>query len=335
MMLHRLLVPALGSLALGCSEPSVATSGTASGTASGPSLVCTTVMVGDVVRGVASDNANITVLFGSDVDPHLFRPTRDDVAALTSADAIFASGLHLEANLLPTLKKLAGEGISVTYLAEAILTAEEQLMESGDVVDPHVWMDPSLWARTPRVVADALTAVNGTAWSGLDDRATALSDVYRALGESAGLNLESIPQESRVLISAHDAFGYFGRRYGLEVHAIQGVSTASEAGLGAMEDLVDLIVERRALAVFFESTVSERSVRALIEGAGARNHKVAVGGVLHSDAPGHAKSYIGMIEHNVRTITVALGGTLVGDAGAIPSGTPSGPPSGEAEAPAR
>jgi len=122
----------------------------------GPSIVCTTVMVGDVVRGVAGDGARVTVLFGADVDPHLFRPTRDDVAALTSADVIFASGLHLEANLIPTLDKLAGEGIAVTYLAESILEPGEELTEGGDVVDPHVWMDPQLWSRTAAVVANAL-----------------------------------------------------------------------------------------------------------------------------------------------------------------------------------
>lgn len=319
MSLQRLTLLTFSSLALGCSEapgPSAGPSaGLPGGPPSGPSLVCTTVMVGDVVRGVAGDGANVTVLFGSDVDPHLFRPTRDDVAALTSADAIFASGLHLEANLLPTLKKLAGEGISVTYLAEAILAPEEQLMESGDVIDPHVWMDPSLWARTPQVVADALGTIDAAAKQDASERAAALSEKYKALDASAALDLGSIPSASRVLISAHDAFGYFGRRYGLEVHAIQGVSTASEAGLGAMEDLVDLIVERRAPAVFFESTVSERSVRALIEGARARNHGVAIGGVLHSDAPGQAKTYVGMIEHNVRTITLALGGTPAGNAG--------------------
>jgi len=139
--------------------------------------------------------------------------------------------------------------------------------------------------------------------------------------------LGSIPKGARVLITAHDAFGYFGRRYGLEVHAIQGVSTASEAGLGAIEDLVDLIVERRAPAVFFESTVSERSVRALIEGASARKHEVIVGGVLHSDAPGDAESYVGMVRHNVRTIAAALGGPTTQEA--------SNPRSGQGAAPTR
>lgn len=266
-----------------------------------PRVVCTTAMVGDLVREIAGEEAEVTVLFGPDVDPHLFRPTRDDVAALTAASVVFHSGYGLEANLEPTLEKIAEGGTPVVALALSIADHTQLLTETEGVVDPHLWMDVKLWAQCCDVIASALPV------SGARERADALRDELLALDAEVEAAVATIPQRSRVLISAHDAFAYFGRRYGVEVHAVQGVSTASEAGLRAIEELVDLIVEREAPAVFFESTVSERNVRALIEGADSRGHTVAIGGVLHSDAPGEARTYAAMIRHNARTIAAALG----------------------------
>lgn len=278
-----------------------------------PRVVCTTAMVGDLVREIAGDEADVTVLFGPDVDPHLFRPTRDDVAALTAASIVFHSGYGLEAYLEPTLAKVAESGTTVVALAAEVADESELLNETEGVVDPHLWMDVKLWARCCDVIASTLPL------SGARERADALRDDLLGLDAEVGNAIDTIPQRSRLLITAHDAFAYFGRRYGVEVHAVQGVSTASEAGLRAIEELVDLIVDREAPAVFFESTVSERNVRALVEGAGSRGHTVAVGGVLHSDAPGEARTYAAMIRHNARTIASALGG----DATAIKA--PEGP----------
>ncbi|MEC8512357.1 MAG: zinc ABC transporter substrate-binding protein [Planctomycetota bacterium] len=267
-----------------------------------PRVVCTTAMVGDLVREIAGEEADVTVLFGADVDPHLFRPTRDDVAAITAASVVFHSGYGLEAYLEPTLAKIADGGTTVVALAPNIADETELSSETEGVVDPHLWMDVKLWARCCDVIASTLP-VNGAR-----ERADALRSELLALDAEVEAVVATIPQRSRVLITAHDAFAYFGRRYGVEVHAVQGVSTASEAGLRAIEELVDLIVEREAPAVFFESTVSERNVRALVEGAGSRGHTVAIGGVLHSDAPGEARTYAAMIRHNARTIADALGG---------------------------
>lgn len=263
-------------------------------------------MVGDLVREIAGDEAEVTVLFGPDVDPHLFRPTRDDVAALTKASIVYHSGYGLEAYLEPALAKVADGGTTVVALAMSIAGEAQLVSEKAGVVDPHLWMDVKLWARCCDVIASTLP-VNGAR-----ERADALRAELLALDAEVEGAVATIPQRARVLITAHDAFAYFGRRYGVEVHAIQGVSTASEAGLRAIEELVDLIVDREAPAVFFESTVSERNVRALVEGAGSRGHTVAIGGVLHSDAPGEARSYAAMIRHNARTIATALGGGAAG-----------------------
>jgi manganese/zinc/iron transport system substrate-binding protein len=180
--------------------------------------------------------------------------------------------------------------------------------------DPHVWMDPDLWALVVQAVAEAMVGV-------LPDKA----DIFRAnaathlagiarLGSYARDVLATVPEEARVLVTAHDAFGYFGRAYGFEVEGIQGISTESEAGLNRIGELVDLLVERRIAAVFVETSVSDRNIRALIEGAQARGHDMKIGGDLYSDAMGAPGTYegtwIGMIDHNVTTIAAALGGRV-------------------------
>lgn len=279
-------------------------------------VVCTTAMVGDLVSEIAGDDIDVTVLFGPDVDPHLFRPTRDDVAALTAASIVFTSGHGLEGYLEPTLAKVSASGTPVVALAESIADETELMREAENVADPHLWMDVRLWAQSCGVISATLKSTLSV--EGAAERAEALRTKLLALDAEVEAAIESIPEGARVLITAHDAFAYFGRRYGVEVHAVQGVSTASNAGLRAIEELVDLIVERKAPAVFFESTVSERNVRALVEGAAAQGHTVGIGGVLHSDAPGEARTYEAMIRHNARTIASALGG----DAAAV--STPEG-----------
>ena len=162
------------------------------------------------------------------------------------------------------------------------------------------------WAEVADLVGDEIGQLVDDPSSVADRTATLVAEL-EALDTRVAARLDQVPADRRTLVTAHDAFEYFGRRYGFDVHAIQGISTASEAGLRAIEDLVDLVVDQRVPAVFFESTVAERSVRALVEGAGARGHTVAIGGTLHSDAPGRARSYVGMIEHNVEAIAAALG----------------------------
>ena len=242
----------------------------------------------------------IDSLMGSGVDPHLYKLTRTDIARLLGASHLLYCGLGLEGKMLDAVERLARSGKPATAVCEAVPEADRLPVAAGyaGAADPHLWMDPALWANALETAAGRLGVPQPEGFAELDAYARA--------------SIASIPADARVLVTAHDAFAYFGRRYGLEVVGIQGVNTESEAGLRAIEAAVETVVARRLPAVFVESTVSDRNVRAIVEGAAARGHRVAIGGLLFSDAMGPAGTYegtyIGMIDHNVTTIARALGG---------------------------
>lgn len=278
-----------------------------------PLRVVTTVsMLADTVRAVGGTRVEVTSLLGEGVDPHTYRPTRADIARISAADLVVANGLHLEAQLDETLKALA-RSKPVLFAAEKIpaaqLLADE---EYKDRKDPHVWMDPNLWSIVVEAVRDALIARDPAGRATYEAGAKNYVAEIRRLDAYAAKVLGTVPQKARVLVTAHDAFGYFGRAYGFEVEGIQGLSTESEAGLKRIEALVSLLVEKKIRAVFVESSVPERNVRALVEGARARGHQVIVGGELYSDALGAPGTYegtlIGMLDHNMTVIARALGG---------------------------
>lgn len=279
-----------------------------------PYTVATTVaMVTDIVREVAGPHASITGIIGEGVDPHLYKPTRSDVAALMAADVVFYSGLMLEGKLADTLIRVGRTGKPVYAVTE--LLDEKSLLEPQEMqghYDPHVWMDPRAWRQAVDAVAKSLGEYDATN-----------AEFYRKNAERYGAELEkldvyvrkviaSIPEKQRVLITAHDAFNYFGRAYDIQVMGIQGLSTESEAGLQDINRLVDFIVTNKIQAVFVESSVAEKNVRALVEGSKSRQHDVTIGGTLFSDAMGkpgtYEGSYIGMIDHNATFIARALGG---------------------------
>jgi manganese/zinc/iron transport system substrate-binding protein len=277
-------------------------------------VVATTGMVADVVREVGGDHVRVEGLMGPGVDPHLYRQTRRDITALSRADAVFWNGLYLEAQLEEFLERLA-QRRPVFAVAEGVperlrLSDEEYRNQS----DPHVWMDPGRWRYGVEAVRSALVELHPEQKAYFDQRAEAYLSELETLNDYALQVLGSVPEGKRVLVTAHDAFGYFGDAYGFEVLGIQGFSTESEAGLSRIEALVDLLVEREIGAIFVESSVSDRNVRALIEGAAARGHSVRIGGELYSDAMGPAGTYegtwLGMIDHNVSTIARALGGEV-------------------------
>ena len=276
-------------------------------------IAATTGMVADVARAVAGDRAEVVGLMGPGVDPHLYKPTRSDVERLMDADVIFYNGLLLEGKMTDTLVRAATSGKPVHAVTE--LLDDSYLLEPEEFEghhDPHVWMDPEAWAKTLGVVRDALAAADPSGEADYAANAASQDARIAELDDYARRVLGSVPEESRVLVTAHDAFNYFGKRYGFEVVGIQGISTESEAGVRDIEQLVDLLVDRNIGAVFVESTVSQRNIDALIAGAGARGHTVTIGGELFSDAMGDAGTYegtyIGMIDHNVTTIARALGG---------------------------
>ncbi|SDI81251.1 metal ABC transporter solute-binding protein, Zn/Mn family [Billgrantia gudaonensis] len=275
-------------------------------------VVATTGMIADVLRQVGGDAVSVDGLMGPGVDPHLYRQTRSDVRAMTQADAVFWNGLYLEAQLEEFLERLA-ERRPVFAVGEAV--PEERRLadaEYDNQYDPHVWMDPSRWRHVVVAVRDALSELEPSQAEAFEKRADVYLDELEALDDYARQVLESVPESSRVLVTAHDAFGYFGDAYGFEVLGIQGFSTESEAGLARIESLVDELVSRDIRAIFIESSVSDRNVRALIEGAKSRDHEVRIGGELFSDAMGPEGSYegtwLGMLDHNVTAIATALGG---------------------------
>jgi manganese/zinc/iron transport system substrate-binding protein len=289
-------------------------------------VLATTAMIGDIVREVAGERAAVTTLMGPGVDPHLYRPTRGDVRAMLDADMVFYNGLNLEGKMSDTFVQVARSGKSVYAVTELIGEdyvlgvpdgAAEPVPGDGDPaaashLDPHVWMDPNGWMKATQVVIDALSTHDSLGASTYRERGEAYLSQLQQLDAYAKQAFATIPKDSRVLVTAHDAFNYMARAYGLDVQAIQGISTDSEAGLKRIEDLVDLLVTRRIAAVFTETSVSDKNIQALLDGARARGHAAKIGGTLFSDAMGepgaYEGTYVGMIDHNVTTIVRALGG---------------------------
>ncbi|HOA73165.1 MAG TPA: zinc ABC transporter substrate-binding protein [Phycisphaerae bacterium] len=278
-----------------------------------PYKVVTTVgMVTDIVANVTGDKAAIHRLIGSGVDPHLYKPTRSDVIALMEADIVFYSGLMLEGKLAGTLEKI-GRTKPVVAVTEAIDRA--YLLAPPDLEghpDPHVWMDPSAWAKCVEAVVDALAKWDAANAEFYRANARAYIKQLEALHAYGKKAIATIPEQSRLLVTSHDAFNYFGRAFGLQVMGVQGLSTESEAGLQDLNRLVDVIATRNVKAVFVETSVPAKNIRALIEGARSRGQEVVIGGELFSDAMGepgtYEGTYIGMIDHNITTVTRALGG---------------------------
>ncbi len=300
----RLVGPAIAGLLMGCSRPAEPELPTERR----PRVVCTTTVVADLVRQVSGDRVAIDCLMPAGVDPHSYRATPRDADRLAAAELVVTSGLRLEGKLADLLARLA-DRVPVVGAADGL--PHDMLLETApDTFDPHVWFDVALWMRCAPAVAEALATIDPADAAGHRTRAVAYAERLAALDAEVRKRLAAIPAGRRVLVTAHDAFRYFGRAYGLEVVGVQGLSTESEAGLGDVNRLVDLLVDRDVPAVFVETSVSDRNVAALVEGAAARGHAVALGGRLYSDAlggPGSgADTLEGAVAANVETITAAL-----------------------------
>ncbi len=309
---RNLWLKTLGALALAIGIPS--TGAADRKLPSNYSIVTTCGMVTDIVREIAGGKARVTGLMGEGVDPHLYKPTRDDVAKLLQADVVFYSGLMLEGRMTDTFLKIARKGTPVFPVTE--LLDEKFLLEPEEFqghTDPHVWMDASAWSEAAGAVASSLAGLDPANAAQYQSGAARYREQLARLHGYAKTSIATIPTRHRVLVTAHDAFNYFGRAYGIEVRGIQGISTESEAGVADINKLVDFLVERKIPAIFVESSVSDKNIRALIEGCRSRGHAVAIGGTLFSDAMGPAGTYegtyIGMLDHNITTITRSLGGT--------------------------
>jgi len=298
----------------GC-QPSAINSATPVATAENTprAIVATTGMVADLVSSVVGRHGTVTSLMGRGADPHLFKPTRNDVRRLLDADLIFASGLMLEHRMEETLEQMEHSGKPVFAVTDGLERARLIQPEGLDgVYDPHVWMDVALWADCADYVAETLSESDPEHKEEYRANATKYQQQLRELDEYVRRVIESIPAEQRVLVTAHDAFEYFSRRYQIEVRSVQGVSTESEAGVQDINLLVDFLVERKIPAVFVETSVNPKHLTAVQEGCQARGFAVRIGGELYSDAMGsegtYEGTYIGMIDANATTIAVALGG---------------------------
>jgi manganese/zinc/iron transport system substrate-binding protein len=301
------LLTLLSILLSGCDRGSAKTAAASAK----PRIVCTIAMIADLTQRIAGERADVSSLMGSGVDPHLFKPTRSDIALLNNADLILANGLLLEGKMGETFDRLAASGKKVVRVAES--TPSGSTRRLGEHADPHVWMDPNLWSIAAVQMRDALIALMPAHKDEFESRARDVVADLARLNAYAAEAFATIPPTSRVLITAHDAFGYLGARYSIEVEGIQGISTESEAGLRDLERLATLIAQRKIRAVFVESTVSERTINSLAKAARDKGQDVIIGGSLFSDAIGkpgtYEGTYIGMIDHNVTTIVRALGGT--------------------------
>jgi manganese/zinc/iron transport system substrate-binding protein len=277
-----------------------------------PIRVVTTIgMITDIVQIVGGERVQVTGLMGPGVDPHLYKASERSVILLGQADLIFYNGLHLEAQMGKVLERMQGYHVKTVAVTDGI---DRELLlappEFEGAYDPHVWFDVTLWMKAVEGVRDTLVEVDPTH-----------ADLYQANAESYLAELEElhkyvkaqadkVPSEGRVLITAHDAFNYFGRAYGFEVKGLQGISTASEAGTADVQDLADFIAENQIRAIFVESSVPQRNIEAVQAAVHARGFDVQIGGELFSDAMGDpgtpAGTYIGMVRHNIDTIVTAL-----------------------------
>lgn len=273
-------------------------------------ITATTGMIEDAVRNVAGEHADVIALMGPGVDPHLYKATQGDLAKLSNADVVFYNGLHLEGKMVDVLEKLARRK-PVVAVSDGIDPGRlRSPPEFKGNHDPHIWFDVKLWSGAVRRIATELKKVDTTHAAAYDRNAEAFIKRLDSLDGWVREQIAIVPREQRVLVTAHDAFGYFGRAYDIEVRGLQGISTVSEFGLADVAALVNEIVARKIKAVFVESSVPKRSIEAVVAGVQSKGHEVRIGGQLYSDAMGDAGTpqgtYIGMVSANVNTIVGAL-----------------------------
>lgn len=273
-------------------------------------IVCTTNILGDLVEVLAADQSTVVSLMGAGVDPHLYKATQGDLMELNSADVIIYNGLHLEGKMTEIFEKLSNRKNIIVATAGV---DQSKLINNSDfkgAYDPHLWFDVELWIEVIDYIAYQLSTIDGLNQELINQNKEAYIKQLQLLNEEVKSKISSIDKSQRVLITAHDAFAYFGRAYEIEVRGLQGISTLSEYGLKDVSELVDFIVERKIKAVFVESSVSDRSLKAVVQGCRSKGHDVVIGGTLYSDALGekgsNAGTYIEMVRHNVNTIVENL-----------------------------
>lgn len=274
-------------------------------------IVTTTTMLTDLVQNIGLDMVNTQGLMGSGVDPHLYKASEGDVSKLVNADIIFYSGLHLEGKLVEVLEKMESSNKTTIALADALdkntLIGSEYFASN---YDPHVWFDINYFEQFAKKVAAVLSEKDPKNAEKYEANKNAYILKLEALQNNIKQTIATLPVEKRILVTAHDAFNYFGKAYGFEVVGLQGISTATEAGVQDVQKLATFIIEKQIKAIFIESSVPKRTIEALQASVNSKGHDVKIGGTLYSDALGNAGTlegtYIGMFEYNVNIIVNAL-----------------------------
>ncbi|HLV38096.1 metal ABC transporter solute-binding protein, Zn/Mn family [Xanthomarina sp.] len=274
-------------------------------------IVTTTTMITDLVKNIGGDKINLQGLMGSGVDPHLYKASEGDVSKLANADLIFYGGLHLEGKLVDVFEKMGRQNIKTIAISDAL--DQNTLISSDNFAgnyDPHIWFNVDYWIEITQYVAEQLSAANPENKDFFEANAKTYVEKLLVLKEKLHVTIETLPQDKRILVTAHDAFNYFGKAFGFEVVGLQGLSTATEAGVQDVQKLASFIIDKKVKAIFVESSVPKRTIEALQAAVISTGHDVAIGGTLYSDALGNAGTvegtYIGMFEFNVNTIVNAL-----------------------------
>ena len=274
-------------------------------------IITTTGMIADLAQNIGGKHVKVTALMGTGVDPHLYKATQGDLRRLTRADIIFYNGLHLEGKMQDIFEKLARKK---TVIAVGEKIDQKGLLHHGTYPDPHIWFNLSLWKQAGKRVLETLQEQDPKNKADYQSQADQYLKQMAELDSWIKKQILEVPENQRILITAHDAFGYFGKAYGIKVMGLQGISTAAEFGLQDIKHLKDVIVKNNVRAVFVESSVSPRFIESLVAGVTAEGHKVIIGGELYSDAMGPkgtaTDNYFGMVKHNVQTIVNALNSRL-------------------------
>jgi manganese/zinc/iron transport system substrate-binding protein len=273
-------------------------------------IVCTTGMIKNAVENIVGDKAKIEALMGPGVDPHLYKATQGDLQKLQQADIIVYNGLFLEGKMGEILQKLKRKK---TVIAMAELLPENSYINNTEfqgAYDPHIWFDVHIWKKAVHLLGEELIKTDSLNESAFRKQSKLFELQLDSLHKEVQSQISSIPESKKVLVTAHDAFAYFGRAYGVEVRGLQGISTLSEFGLRDVSNLVEFIVQNKIPAIYTETSVSEKAIKAVLEGCKSKGHDVVIGGSLYSDAMGEEGTfegtYIGMVHANVEKIVGGL-----------------------------
>lgn len=303
-----LAVLCAGALLIGC-NPGSSQPNTGAATLQ---VVATTSIVADLVSELGGEHVQVNGLMGPGIDPHLYKASEGDVIKMAQADVIFYNGLHLEGKMTDVFEQMNSKGIHTYEIAKEALP-DSVLIRSTNFSgthDPHVWFDVSLWRQCAHYVAEVLSSMKPDASSYFTERTAAYVRSLEELEQYVRDKASTVPESQRVLITSHDAFGYFGEAYGFEVRALQGLSTVTEAGTADVQELATFVADRQIPALFIESSVSPRGIEAVKAAVESRNFAVEIGGYLYSDAlgdpDGPEATYIGTVRHNIDTIVSGL-----------------------------